>query len=176
MVGIPVSFLGWPIFRCEVLVSGSVFFNVAESSWGFQASAHLQIFHERVLGTTTWPQHVDFRTNHPRVENSCCFFLFVPKYFSRFRTKCLTTKWRLLSFYLCFQETIKYIFRYFRYCFNSLVAVRHGFPSRANPPASLILHPRFGYQPIHKGLLLTSDKELLEASPEKSLDHINVYI
>ena len=70
----------------------------------------------------------------------------------------------------------KYIFGYFRYCFNSLVAVRHGFPSRANPPASLILHPRFGYQPIHKGLLLTSDKELLEASPEKSLDHINVYI
>ena len=52
----------------------------------------------------------------------------------------------------------------------------HGFPLRANPPASLILHPRFGYQPIHKGLLLTSDKELLEASPEKSLDHINVYI
>lgn len=141
-----------------------------------QASAHLQIFHERVLATTTWDfQHVDFRTNHPRVENSC-YFLFVPKVFLKIKNKMFDNKMTAAVFLRFMFSRNKYIFGYFRYCFNSLVAVRHGFPLRANPPASLILHPRFGYQPIHKGLLLTSDKELLEASPEKSLDHINVYI
>lgn len=102
-------------------------------------------------------------------------FFVCSKVFFKVQNKMFDNKMTSAVFLFMFSRN-KYIFGYFRYCFNSLVAVRHGFPLRANPPASLILHPRFGYQPIHKGLLLTSDKELLEASPEKSLDHINVYI